>query len=105
MAEPGEGIFPVVCGKEVPLSANPDPGYRFTEWSVTVADGGQVTEPNSPNTTVTVTSDVSLIANFELEDTEGNLHSNTVNGLILLPGKMAALALSGGQARLSIRAR
>ncbi len=64
-ANPGEGgsVSPVSGGyynanSVVPISATPNSGYTFSNWS------GNVADPNSASTTVTMTSPQSVTANF-----------------------------------------
>jgi len=50
----------------VNISATPNPGYQFVNWT------GPAANPNSPNTTVTVTGNVTVTANFEVSSVCGD---------------------------------
>ena len=54
----GAGNYAV--DSHVSIEAVPNPGYKFTGWS-----GGNVDSPELPETLVTLSSDIDLIANFE----------------------------------------
>jgi uncharacterized protein (TIGR02145 family)/uncharacterized repeat protein (TIGR02543 family) len=53
------------------ISAAAPSGYRFVNWTVTV--GGTVANPNSANTTVTLTANATVTANFQLQSTGGGV--------------------------------
>ncbi|MCP4543949.1 MAG: right-handed parallel beta-helix repeat-containing protein, partial [Chloroflexi bacterium] len=55
---PGEGTFPYDCGEVVDLIAIPHPYYKFVGWT------GDVADPDSSSTTVTMSDDKSVIADF-----------------------------------------
>jgi len=56
---PGEGTFSYDAGEEVSLVASPAAGYQFVNWT------GDVANPNSATTTVTMDSDKTITAKFE----------------------------------------
>jgi uncharacterized repeat protein (TIGR02543 family) len=64
VASPGEGKFPYVEGTMVSLVAKPATGYKFVNWT-----GDGITNADSTTTTVTMSDDYSVKANFEFEQT------------------------------------
>ena len=68
----GGGTF--TEGEEVAVSATPNQGYAFVNWT---GDTQYLNDPESENTTVTMPdADVSLTANFELLDFQLSLTAN-----------------------------
>lgn len=61
----GEHVYP--AGTVVNLSATPATGWKFSHWA------GEVAEPNSPTTTVTMDRDKEVIAVFALNKGDVNL--------------------------------
>lgn len=60
--DPNEGIFQYILGEEILIEAASDnPAYRFSTWSGTI---GNVQDPRSAATYVTLNSDTSLKAEF-----------------------------------------
>ena len=57
---PAAGNYIYAEGTVVDISANPDEGWQFDGWS------GDVADPNSNNTTVTMNADKTVTANFSL---------------------------------------
>ncbi|MFC1927181.1 hypothetical protein ACFLW7_01185 [Chloroflexota bacterium] len=60
---PGKAILTYDAGTVVGLNATPDSGYEFVGWT---GDVGTVANVNTASTTITVTGDYSIMANFEL---------------------------------------
>ena len=58
---PGEGVFTYEEGTVVDLVATPDADYRFDEWT---GDVGTIADVEAATTTVTMTGDCSVIAEF-----------------------------------------
>jgi hypothetical protein len=58
---PGEGIFWYNDGQAVVLSARPDPGYRFVNWTGRVDAIGGVYQPT---TIINMELDYTITANF-----------------------------------------
>jgi uncharacterized repeat protein (TIGR02543 family) len=58
--DPGEGGHAYTVGQVVPLVAVPQTGYRFVNWS------GGVADPANPITTVTMTENKVVTANFQV---------------------------------------
>jgi alpha-tubulin suppressor-like RCC1 family protein len=58
---PGEGVFTYDEGTVVNLIAEPDAGYLFSSWT---GDVGTITNVNAAATTITMSSDYSITANF-----------------------------------------
>jgi len=61
-------------GEQVTLTATPNPGYRFLNWT------GEVADPNSPATTVTMDAAKEVTANFELITYTLTMAVNPVGG-------------------------
>ncbi len=62
--EPGEGSFQYLPGTVVPIVANAQDGWELTGWTGTAVDAMRVEEPASANTTVKMSGDYTLQANF-----------------------------------------
>lgn len=63
--ETGSGPFEYLSAPG--LTATPDPGYKFSNWST--SDPGTITQPNSPSTTFQVSSfDALITANYQAID-------------------------------------
>jgi preprotein translocase subunit YajC len=60
--EPGEGTFNCDAGRVIDLSAIPDSGYRFVNWT---GDVDTINNRNAASTAITVNGDYSITANFE----------------------------------------
>ena len=73
VTEPGEGTFTVDSGRVVPLTATPTLGYRFLKWTGSV---GTVANANAASTTITMSGNYSITANFE--QTEVTYYTLTV---------------------------
>jgi len=58
---PGEGTFGYSASEVVSLVATADTGYHFVNWT---GDVGTIGDVNSANTTITMTGDFSIVANF-----------------------------------------
>ncbi len=59
---PSEGTHTYNAGTEVTVTAHPNPGWRFVNWT------GPVANPNSAVTTVTMNGDRTVTANFVVDD-------------------------------------
>jgi len=64
VAAPGEGVFGYAAGTTVPLEATADPNGKFTGWSGSAVDLDLVDDPNAAVTSVLVTGDVAVNAQF-----------------------------------------
>ncbi len=62
---PGEGTFSFHAGEVVQLAAQALEGYRFVNWS---EDVGTVADVNAASTTITISGDYYINANFEAEE-------------------------------------
>jgi len=58
---PGEGTFSCNASEVVDLVATADSGYQFVNWT---GDVGTIGDVNSADTTITMTGDFSIVANF-----------------------------------------
>jgi hypothetical protein len=63
VTSPGEGTFPYDCGTVVDLVAEADSGYNFVIWS---GDTGTVADVEAAVTTITMSGNYSITANFGL---------------------------------------
>ena len=58
---PGEGALPYPSGATVVLLAQPDPGYRFVNWT---GDVRAIKDVNSSSTIVVIMGNYTITANF-----------------------------------------
>jgi uncharacterized repeat protein (TIGR02543 family) len=70
---PGEGTFTVDSGRVIDLTATPALGYRFLKWTGSV---GTIANVNAASTTITMSGNYSITANFE--QTEMTYYTLTV---------------------------
>jgi methionine-rich copper-binding protein CopC len=70
---PGEGTFTVDSGRVIDLTATPALGYRFLKWTGSV---GTIANVNVASTTITMSGNYSITANFE--QTEVTYYTLTV---------------------------
>jgi len=81
---PGEGTFPYDQGTVVDLTAEAEEGYQFVNWT---GDVDTIDDVDGPATTMTVSDDYSITANFE-EKIEYELTiSSTGGGAVTTPGE------------------
>jgi hypothetical protein len=81
---PGEGTFTYDEGTVVGLVATPNDGYRFVSWTGSV---GTIANVNAATTTITMSGNYSITANFE-EIPEYDLTiSSTEGGSVTTPGE------------------
>jgi uncharacterized protein YkwD len=59
---PGEGTFTYAAGTSVNLIATPTTGYQFVNWT---GDVGTIGDADAPSTTIAMSGDYSIVANFE----------------------------------------
>ncbi|CAD6492866.1 MAG: Bacterial Ig-like domain protein [Candidatus Argoarchaeum ethanivorans] len=59
---PDEGTFTYNASDEVSISATPDAGWQFVNWT---GDVDTIADPNANNTTITMNGDYAITANFE----------------------------------------
>jgi len=81
---PGEGVFVYDEGDVVKLVATPDPGYGFVSWT---GDVGTIPNVSAAITTITMTGDYSLTANFEELAKYDLTTSSTTGGSVTVPGE------------------
>ncbi|MBI4285758.1 MAG: leucine-rich repeat domain-containing protein, partial [Chloroflexi bacterium] len=62
--DPAVGAHTYAAGTVVNITATPDAGWQFVNWT------GDVADPNAANTTVTMDADKTVTANFSLEPTD-----------------------------------
>ncbi|MBW8015751.1 MAG: protein kinase [Planctomycetes bacterium] len=64
---PEEGTCKYDYGRQVELNAQPDENQHFVNWSGTAVDSGNVAEPDSPVTSLTIEDDCTIHANFAVD--------------------------------------
>lgn len=62
-----DGTVTVKVGDTVKFTADPKPGYTFTNWTVTVNNGTPETRTES-SLSLEITADTTVVANFKVED-------------------------------------
>jgi uncharacterized repeat protein (TIGR02543 family) len=90
---PGEGAFQFDENATVSIQALADSGYRFTGWTGTAVTAGAVANPASHSTTVSMSADFTLMANFE-PSSDPVIHrqltlTSTDGGRVSTPGEGA----------------
>jgi uncharacterized protein YkwD len=83
---PGEGTFTYAAGTSVNLIATPTTGYQFVNWT---GDVGTIGDANAPSTTIAMSGDYSIVANFEpIPAVRYNLTITAAGGgLVTSPGQ------------------
>jgi len=85
VTSPGEDTFSYDEGTVVNLVAQSEEGYRFVNWTGAV---GTIASTSAAATTITMNSNYSIIANFEVIPEQYNLTiSSTVGGNVTGPGE------------------
>jgi thiol-disulfide isomerase/thioredoxin len=79
---PGKAILTYDAGTVVSVSASPDAGYRFAEWTGNVSS---IADINAASTTITMNDDYSIMANF-LKQYSLTI-SSTPGGSVTTPGE------------------
>ena len=82
--EPGEGYFDYAANTTVDLVAEADEHYHFVNWTGDVATIGNVA---SAATNITMYSDYSITANFELDPGYYSLTISGEGGSVITPGE------------------
>lgn len=86
---PGEGSYTYDQGSSVSITATAQSEYHFVNWTGTAVTAGNVANPNSASTTVTVDGDYTLRANFA--ENQVVQHTLTVSsssgGSVTAPGE------------------
>ncbi|RME20968.1 MAG: hypothetical protein D6800_12625, partial [Candidatus Zixiibacteriota bacterium] len=70
---PATGVYEYAMNAVVGIEATPAPGYVFVGWT------GNVADPNSPTTTITMAGDQTVVANFEPENGNNVIFSFNVS--------------------------
>jgi uncharacterized protein YkwD len=81
---PGEGAFAYDEGTVVSLVATPATGYQFDNWA---GDVSAIANVNAAITTITMTDDYSITANFEEMPEYYLTIASTAGGSVTLPGE------------------
>ncbi len=90
---PGQGSFRCAQGESVAVQAAAKAHYYFTHWSGTAVDAGKVANPASADTSVTVDTDYTLVANFRIDQHQlvvsagagGSIYVETRTGSVVTP--------------------
>ena len=83
---PAAGKHSYSWGKQVPVTASEDACHTFTGWTGTAVDAGQVTDPASAGTTVTIDRCYTLKANFRTKTFYLAVSSTGGGTLVVKPG-------------------
>jgi parallel beta-helix repeat protein len=86
VTDPGEDTFEYDYQQVVPIVAEAQVGYVFTEWTGTAVDAGDVDDPCAAGTTVTMNDDYTLVANFGIYRPTLTI-SSTWGGSVTFPGE------------------
>jgi subtilisin family serine protease len=81
---PGEGTFTYYEGTAVALTAEPDAGYRFVNWT---GDADDVADVNAAATTITIKANSAIVANFEEIPQYDVAINSTTGGSVTDPGE------------------
>jgi len=84
---PGEGQFQYTDGTVVSITATPNMGYIFVNWTGTGVIFGNVADPNSASTTITMDDNYTLQANFTQGVHYTLTTSSSSGGLVTAPGE------------------
>jgi hypothetical protein len=85
VTSPGEGTFTYEEGTLIDLVAQPDEGYQFVNW---IRDVGTIANVNTASTTITMSGNYSITANFEAILIQYSLAIlSTLGGSVTTPGK------------------
>ena len=93
---PGEGEFQYKKDTEVEFLAEPDPGYRFTNWS------GSMWSESNP-VTFTVSGDSHLKANFEVIPRYSLTVESTAGGIIVEPNATSGNYEEGSEVSIEVQ--
>ncbi len=80
---PGEGTYPYDCGTVVAIVAEASPCYEFVSWSGSIST---IADVNNPNTTIMMSDNYSIEANFQFRAVDLNT-SSTTGGSAIVPGE------------------
>ncbi|MBA7670002.1 hypothetical protein ES703_78144 [subsurface metagenome] len=86
VTNPGEGSFLYDDGIVFSIQATADDNYHFVNWTGTAVNAGQVADPGSASTTVTMDADYTLRANFSIDQHNLTI-SSTSGGTVTTPGE------------------
>lgn len=90
---PGEGVYPHNCGDVVNLVATENVGYHFVNWT---GDTGGILDINDPTTTITVTANASISANFGIDVTDPAVTTNPATYVLVSSARLNGLLSSDG---------
>jgi len=82
---PGEGTFTYDEGEKVNLTATPNEGYQFANWT---GDVSEIADVEDSTTTVTMKDDYSITASFAVKQ-YNLITSSTEGGSVIAPGENA----------------
>jgi hypothetical protein len=86
VTDPGIGSFLYNHYLNVSITAVPDTGYHFVEWSGTAVDAANVADPNAASTTVYMYDNYTVHANFAIDQNTLTI-SSTAGGSVTTPGE------------------
>lgn len=86
VSTPGEDSFQYDPGAVETITATADENYHFVNWTGSAVDAGEVADPESADTTVTISSNYTLVANFTI-DKHTLTTSSTSGGSVSEPGE------------------
>ena len=104
VTRPGLGTFNYDSGTNVVIMAQANVGYRFSAWTGTAVEAGKVADVTSAGTFVTMDSNYTLQANFEVHGVTLSLSAGT-GGAVVLPGIGDYAFLQGAVVVVSARAQ
>jgi hypothetical protein len=90
---PGEGVYPHNCGDVVNLVATENVGYHFVNWT---GNTGGILDVNDPTTTITVTANASISANFGIDVTDPAVTTNPATYVLVSSARLNGLLSSDG---------
>ena len=90
---PGESVYPHNCGDVVNLVATENVGYHFVNWT---GDTGGILDVNDPTTTITVTANASISANFGIDVTDPAVTTNSATYVLVSSARLNGLLSSDG---------
>ncbi|MFA5291587.1 MAG: SBBP repeat-containing protein [Phycisphaerae bacterium] len=85
VSTPGIGTFWYTKEANADIAASPNTGYSFVNWTGTAVTAGKVADPNSPNTTVTMSGNYTICANFDTSQ-KSLATSASAGGTVSTPG-------------------
>jgi uncharacterized repeat protein (TIGR02543 family) len=79
VTDPGESTYTYNCSDVVDIEATVDPCYHFVNWT---GDTGEIADVNDPTTTISMTANASITANFAIDVYMGEYFVSGVGGTV-----------------------